>query len=240
MFQTLGAQRTSQQDRQLAGYLALIAGTVNSVGFVILGSFTSHVTGNVGRLADETARGHASTAAVAGAAVVAFFIGALGASLLIESRALGAMSRTSAALLFIEASLVGAFVAGASGASRAFASAELQAMCLSGAMGLQNSLVTRLSGAVVRTTHITGVVTDLGIEAARWFRYGRSRGPHRLTITSTKTPRPPIAKVALLLTIFGAFVIGSISGSLVALRFGSAALLPVLILLLGGAVYALA
>ena len=42
-------------------------------------------------------------------------------------------------------------------------------------MGMQNSLVTRLSGAVVRTTHLTGVVTDLGIEAARWYRWHRAK-----------------------------------------------------------------
>ena len=42
-------------------------------------------------------------------------------------------------------------------------------------MGLQNALVTRVSGAVVRTTHMTGVLTDIGIELVRmraWVRDG--------------------------------------------------------------------
>src|SRR5690606_30403481 len=33
----------------------------------------------------------------------------------------------------------------------------------SAACGLQNALATRYSGAIVRTTHVTGVVTDLGL-----------------------------------------------------------------------------
>ena len=45
---------------------------------------------------------------------------------------------------------------------------ELEAtLCF--AMGLQNAMVTRLSGAVVRTTHLTGITTDLGIKLVRIF-----------------------------------------------------------------------
>ncbi len=43
------------------------------------------------------------------------------------------------------------------------------------AMGIQNALVTRVSGAVVRTTHMTGVVTDIGIQLVKmmtWVRDG--------------------------------------------------------------------
>jgi uncharacterized membrane protein YoaK (UPF0700 family) len=35
---------------------------------------------------------------------------------------------------------------------------------LSFLMGLQNAVVTRISNARVRTTHVTGMVTDIGIE----------------------------------------------------------------------------
>src|SRR5205823_3787119 len=46
------------------------------------------------------------------------------------------------------------------------------------AMGLQNATVTRISGAVVRTTHVTGVITDLGLEGVQylyWF-WDQARG----------------------------------------------------------------
>ena len=35
--------------------------------------------------------------------------------------------------------------------------------CASAACGLQNAMITTFSGAVVRTTHMTGIVTDLGL-----------------------------------------------------------------------------
>src|SRR5690606_20986474 len=38
-------------------------------------------------------------------------------------------------------------------------------------MGLQNALVTRVSQSVVRTTHLTGLFTDLGIELSQLFFY---------------------------------------------------------------------
>src|SRR5690606_6136920 len=37
------------------------------------------------------------------------------------------------------------------------------------AMGLQNAFVTKISNAVVRTTHLTGLFTDLGIELSQLF-----------------------------------------------------------------------
>jgi uncharacterized membrane protein YoaK (UPF0700 family) len=244
MFKKLGAERTGRDDRQLAGYLAFIAGTVNSVGFIVIGSFTSHVTGNVGRVADQAARGNASVAGLAAMTVVAFFLGAITASMLIESQVLRNMSRTSAALLFMEAILVASFIASTSRhPSSSLCISGVHAILLSFAMGIQNSLVTRLSGAVVRTTHLTGVVTDLGIEVARWFRYwrfriGEGRGM-RLTLTSTPATLPLVAKTALLATIFFAFVIGSACGALMGVRYGSESLLPIVLLLVAGAIYAL-
>jgi uncharacterized membrane protein YoaK (UPF0700 family) len=45
----------------------------------------------------------------------------------------------------------------------------LMALMLLYAMGIQNALVTKVSRAVVRTTHFTGIFTDLGIDLALWF-----------------------------------------------------------------------
>ena len=41
-------------------------------------------------------------------------------------------------------------------------------------MGLQNATITKLSGAEIRTTHMTGIVTDLGIELGKLFYWNRS------------------------------------------------------------------
>jgi uncharacterized membrane protein YoaK (UPF0700 family) len=53
------------------------------------------------------------------------------------------------------------------------------------AMGLQNSLVTSISNATVRTTHITGLFTDLGIELSQLFFYKLKEQRERL-ISSIK------------------------------------------------------
>lgn len=42
-------------------------------------------------------------------------------------------------------------------------------------MGLQNAMITKLSGAEIRTTHMTGIVTDLGIELGKLFYWNRSK-----------------------------------------------------------------
>ncbi len=245
MFQTEGDQRSDRHNRILAGYLALVAGFVNSAGFILVGSFTSHVTGNVGRLADNFALGHRAAAVLAATMIGAFFLGAFLASMAIESKLLSRRPYVYGALLLGEAGLLGAF----------FVLARLMdttnpryldslALLLCAAMGLQNSLVTRLSGAVVRTTHLTGVVTDLGIEAARWFRFWRAhvsrRMQIRLTVGGSPPARPPHApKAILLLTILGAFVLGSTAGAILAVRLGHASLAVPLVLLLGGGLAAI-
>ncbi|WP_316568022.1 DUF1275 family protein [Myxococcus sp. MxC21-1] len=59
-------------------------------------------------------------------------------------------------------------------------------------MGLQNALVTRVSGAVVRTTHITGILTDIGIQVVRlgsWLREGtRGQGLPACDAVSGRCP----------------------------------------------------
>jgi uncharacterized membrane protein YoaK (UPF0700 family) len=216
VFRHEGPARSTRKNAQLAGYLALIAGFVNSGGFILIGSFTSHVTGSVGRLSHDLALGEPSAAFFAFLLVITFFAGAFGASLILESRS-GQLPRAYGVALLVEAILLASFVfvAGLSRTSHPRA-LDAQAAILSLAMGMQNSLVTRLSGAVVRTTHLTGVLTDLGIEAARWYRWYRQR--LHLPMLGRPPERPESARAILLLTITGAFVVGAVLGALLTLR----------------------
>jgi uncharacterized membrane protein YoaK (UPF0700 family) len=245
VFHHEGQHRTDRHNQLLAGYLALVAGLVNSSGFILIGTFTSHVTGNVGRMADNLALGHGEAALLAATMIGAFFLGAFVASMALESNATQRKPVVYALLLFGEASLLGTFYVLAAhvgaGSPRVLDSI---ALLLCTAMGLQNSLVTRLSGAVVRTTHLTGVVTDLGIEAARWFRFWRAHISRRMQIRLVmgKSPpaQPPHApKSFLLLTILGTFVLGSAAGAVLAAQSGRSSVLVPLVLLLGGGVMAL-
>jgi uncharacterized membrane protein YoaK (UPF0700 family) len=217
MFRTHGTARSDRQNRMLAGYLAFVGGFVNSVGFVLIGTFTSHVTGIVGRATDDFARGEVGAGLAASSMVLAFFAGAFLASVIVESTFLGHPSRAYAVALGTEGLLLMAFAtwstAWTAGHPRL---QDAQALLLCMAMGMQNSLVTRLSGAVVRTTHLTGVVTDLGVEGARWFRFWRgaasARFRLRLLAGANAAERPNVPKVLLLLTIAGAFVGGAATG----------------------------
>jgi uncharacterized membrane protein YoaK (UPF0700 family) len=44
-------------------------------------------------------------------------------------------------------------------------------------MGLQNAVITKISKAEIRTTHITGLVTDIGIELGKWVYLNRLQEP---------------------------------------------------------------
>lgn len=245
MFQSEGAHRPDHLNQILAGYLALVAGMVNSAGFLIVGSFTSHVTGNVGRFADDLSLGHRSAAMLALVMVVTFFLGAFAASVALESSLLRRRAQVYGSLLCVEAGLLLAFYA----LSRLMRTNDprlhdAQALVLCAAMGVQNCLVTRLSGAVVRTTHLTGIVTDLGIESARWFRYWRGQlAAHtglRLVAGHDPPPHPSWPKSALLLTIVVFFVVGSACGALLAVHAVRFVFIVPSALLLAAALYAFA
>jgi uncharacterized membrane protein YoaK (UPF0700 family) len=76
------------------------------------------------------------------------------------------------------------------------------------AMGLQNSLVTRISDAIVRTTHLTGLFTDLGIELSQLFFYKTKEQKDKLTTT-----------ISLRLRIIIYFFSGGIIGGLLYSNF---------------------
>lgn len=214
MFKHEGPSRGLKRNAILAAYLALVAGFVDSGGYLLSGSFTSHVTGNLARVSTTAAQGAPGAAAVA-LLVVAFFFGALCASLLLESGLFAARPRAYGTALLLQGGLLALYLA------------RGQLVVLAVAMGMQNSLVTRISGAVVRTTHLTGVVTDLGIEVARWLRWG-----------ARAAARPSASTVALLLTIAGAFTAGAFTGAEAVVRWGSGAMAAPAVAVIVASLYA--
>lgn len=237
MLRTEGT-RTHRQNQLLAGYLALIAGCVNSAGFVLIGSFSSHVTGNVGRFADDLALRQWG-APFAMLLIVAFFAGAFSSSMMLESTK--RRSIVYSRLLFLEAALLASFALlsyGLDSTNPQLHDAQAALLCF--AMGMQNSFVTRLSGAVVRTTHLTGTVTDLAIEMARWFRSWRTelarKTKIRLVVGDAPVEPPSYDRIQLLGIIVLAFFVGSMAGALMAVYGGGelSLLFPTAILVAGG------
>jgi uncharacterized membrane protein YoaK (UPF0700 family) len=244
MFRHQGPARSERDNRRLAAFLAFIGGFVNSCGFVLIGVFTSHVTGNVGRLANDLVTRDAAASIAALAMIGAFFMGAFVASMMVESNFFGRTPTAYGTAMVVEATLLAAFLVICHWSDTSHPRhQDAKALLLCAAMGMQNSLVTRLSGSVVRTTHLTGVVTDLGIEAARWFRWWRGHASNALHVKLSFGRNPPEkpnpGRSRLLLTITGAFMSGAVVGACLATWIAVDAMsVPVLALLLG-ATYAL-
>ncbi len=242
MFRHHGFSRTERQNRHLAAYLAAVGGFVNSAGFVLIGSFTSHVTGNVGRLANDVATREVGAAVTAMSMILAFFVGAFVAGMAVESSAFGRVGNAYAVVLLWEAALFLLFMGTSNLTPEAHPRLkDMEAALLCGAMGMQNSLVSRISGAVVRTTHLTGVVTDLGVETSRWFRWWRDTMGDRLHVPLSlgrkHTERPASAKLVLLVTVVVAFSLGGALGAILGVRYQhSAMLLPSVAVVMGAIV----
>jgi uncharacterized membrane protein YoaK (UPF0700 family) len=94
------------------------------------------------------------------------------------------------------------------------------------AMGLQNSLVTKISNATVRTTHLTGLFTDLGIELSQLFFYKQPRSRVKL-----------FSSIKLRLTIISFFFIGGITGGVFYSKIGLYVLIIASVTLQVGLIY---
>jgi len=152
----------------LAVALASAAGFVNAAGFLLLGVNTSHVTGTAAFLGEALGGGGQALLWASIRLLLAFLFGAGTTAVLLELTRRWSRGRHAPALL-CELLLIGGVATWAQ-----LHPGTLQpwlVLALAFAMGMQNALVTRVSGAVVRTTHLTGVVTDLGLELVHWMRF---------------------------------------------------------------------
>lgn len=190
-----GEHRGTAADRKLAWSLAGIAGALNAAGFYAAGLYSSHMTGTVSTMADHLALGHLGAFGVALAVVGTFVAGAVVSTLLINAGQRRGLSAIYAYSVILEALLLGGL-----GAADLWLHDELRGptlvMGLSFLMGLQNAVVTRISNARVRTTHVTGMVTDIGIELGNLLDVaGHRSDPERVrsTIDKLKTHVPTVA-----------------------------------------------
>lgn len=171
-----GDARDGGADRRLAWSLAGIAGALNAAGFYAMGMFSSNMTGNVSSLADHLALADLAAAAPYLGLVASFTSGAAVSAVLINAGRRRGMARIYALSILAEAALLTGLAFAdlwLTGTGRVV----LLAYGLSFLMGLQNAVVTRISNARVRTTHVTGMVTDIGIELGNlldlaWHRRG--------------------------------------------------------------------
>lgn len=141
--------------------LSAVAGCVNAVAVGSAYHAVTHMSGTVFSVSAELAQGDRVVALRAAAVVVSFFVGATLSGAIIRQQTLHAGRRYGVALILEGLLLFGAWA----GVRAHHMSGEVLAAM---ACGLQNALATSYSGAVLRTTHMTGIVTDLGIAIGHW------------------------------------------------------------------------
>jgi uncharacterized membrane protein YoaK (UPF0700 family) len=155
---------------------------VNGFGFLACQQFVTHVTGTATRMGLEWP--HVGIAGEYAAVLLSFVAGALASTLALQARGFrGKRPLWASPLLVVAAILLGVAVAGHFGAfgplGGAAAADEPPAALLSllaFAMGLQNAAVETMTGLAVRTTHLTGPATDLGIHlGTAYFATGEQR-----------------------------------------------------------------
>jgi uncharacterized membrane protein YoaK (UPF0700 family) len=204
-----GTARSKYLNRQLAWSLAFVAGAVNAGGFLAVQSYTSHVTGAVSRMADELALGHKTVALAALAIVVFFALGAFCSGLLISLGRRRRFQSHYALSLMLEAGLLLLFGLMGSRLNQMHTFfLPVTVILLSFIMGMHNSVVTTISNAEVRTTHLTGIVTDLGLELSRLFYFNVSAHERTQRVMANRD------KLKLHGLILASFFGGGVAGAL--------------------------
>ncbi len=221
MFSHIGKTRTPKHNLQIASLLSFVAGLVNVVGFFYVGKLTTNVTGHFAFFVDEFFKKDFSQAFHIALFVFFFFLGAFFANLMVEIYSRIRENQSFVLPIFLEALILA--LIGLTGNFLIKGNPDVIAYSLLFAMGMQNSLVTSISKSIVRTTHLTGLFTDMGIEFSQLFFYKDKSHKHRL-ITSIK----------LRLTIIFMFFAGGLFGGILFDYFQIKTLLLGSVILLGG------
>ncbi len=199
-----GSKRTETANRHLARYLAGVAGAANAGGFLAVRQYTSHMSGMVSAMADNLSVGNLFLVFDGLAGVLSFLLGAFLTTLFVRWARERGLESEYALPLIAEAVLLVIF--GLTG--RVFVGGRVMdtVLLLCFTMGLQNAIITKISDAVIRTTHLTGMVTDIGIALGR----AVYRGPNSLAEPLSEE----FAKLRLLTSLIALFFIGGVIGAL--------------------------
>lgn len=227
LYRLTGPRRSERNNLHLGVLLCLVAGAINAGGFLAVARYTSHMTGMVSEAADHVVLGHPHAAAAAAIAVLAFVCGAATTALLVQwGRRRGLLSLYALPVL-TEAGLLLLF--GLLGTSLQWLGDRLipiTVLLLCFIMGLQNAIITKISRAQIRTTHMTGILTDIGIELGR---LATAR-----VLSSTDGAAVPVVdrrRLAIHTTLFLAFLFGALGGAAAFQVLGYAATVPIAVLL---------
>jgi len=161
----LKKERTHQEDRRLALWLATSAGLLNAIALGAFGFFPSHMTGNTSQFSSEVSSTDLNDIIFFATIILSFVTGAIIARIIVIWGIIQNVRLIFCQVLLIE----GILLAGVSLYElffHTFTTNREIIVFLCGLMGIHNSTSTQLSGGRVRSTHITGTLTDAGISLA--------------------------------------------------------------------------
>lgn len=199
MFRHRGEARTLDHNLRIASLLSFVAGMVNIAGFLSVQRLTTNVTGHFAFFVDEIFKLNGLQAFYFFLYIFFFFLGSFTSSFIIEL-----IYKRKGQYVYVIPIVIESFIllgVAVFGELLTNKYPDAVAFLLLFAMGLQNSLVTTISNSIVRTTHLTGLFTDLGIELSQLFFYRQQTEKIKL-----------YSSIKLRLTIIGFFFLGGLIG----------------------------
>jgi len=220
-------ERQRSTDLTLARYLTFVAGATNAGGFLAVQQYTSHMSGIVASIADNIVLGNFVLAVAALGALLSFVLGAACTAVMVNWGRRRGTHSVYALPLMLEAGLLLSFgVVGANLSSHLFFFVSVTVMLLCFLMGLQNALVTKISKTEIRTTHVTGLITDLGIELGKLIYWNMGNNAAAKVVV-----RADRAKMQVLASLASLFFLGCLTGAIGFKLFGFVFTLPLALLL---------
>ncbi|PRZ19859.1 YoaK family protein [Flavobacterium granuli] len=201
MFRHQGKNRTFIHNLRLATLLSFVAGIVNICGVLAVKTLTTNVTGHFAFFAEEVIKDNYVAAITFFIFTLFFLLGSFTSNFLAELVSQKKPNLLHVLPISIEIAILTSVGFFGTEADLSSFDGKYIAFSMLFAMGIQNSLVTKISKSTVRTTHLTGLFTDLGIELSQLFFYKKE--------SERKSLR---ASISLRLSIITFFFIGCISG----------------------------
>ncbi len=217
--------RNATTNLRLGCVLAGVAGATNAGGFLAVGQYTSHMSGILSSVADNLVLGQLQLALVGVALVAAFISGSMTTAWMVNWSLRRNMRSAFARPLVVEAGLLlvfGIFGAAINHFSALFVPVTVLLLCY--IMGLQNAVITKVSHAEIRTTHVTGLLTDLGIELGKLFYLNGAGFPKKVVANR--------GKLRILTQLVASFFGGALLGAFGFKHAGYIATVPLAFLLL--------
>lgn len=217
-----GKERSRKADIQLGIILAFIAGAMNAGGFLAVGEYTSHMTGIVSSIADYMVLSKFNLALTALMFLLSFICGATISTIIINWARSRKLHSEFALPLMLESFLLLVFAACVSNLTSLAPYISIIVSLLCFIMGLQNAIITKISNSEIRTTHVTGLATDVGIELGRSL-YFKGQDNNNTAIN--------FHKLQLHSKLLFSFLIGGIVGALSFKAFGFITTIPLSLIL---------